>query len=133
MWLRGSVLLVALVALVGCGGSKRDDARAPAAAAEPLIDPGTAPVAKALRPAPDALPRVRAIGPSPARVRLGQPGAAVGVSGPALDLCLLVTRRRHRNDLALEATGPVADEWLDIAQAYAGPAGAGRRPAGAPT
>jgi uncharacterized protein (TIGR03084 family) len=50
------------------------------------------------------------------------------VTGPALDLCLLVTQRRHRADLALTATGPVADEWLDVAQAFAGPPGTGREP-----
>jgi D-alanyl-D-alanine carboxypeptidase len=72
-----------LVALAGCGGAaKQEPSRARAAAPEPLIDPGTAPVSKALRPAPDALPRVRATGPSPARVRLGQ-----GIrSGLAFDL-----------------------------------------------
>jgi hypothetical protein len=37
-----------------------------------------------------------------------------------------VTRRRHRADLGLIATGPAADEWLDIAQAFAGPPGSGR-------
>jgi uncharacterized protein (TIGR03084 family) len=58
----------------------------------------------------------------------GDPSAGNRVTGPALDLCLLVTQRRHRADLALEATGPVADEWLDVAQAFAGPPGAGREP-----
>jgi uncharacterized protein (TIGR03084 family) len=47
------------------------------------------------------------------------------VSGSALDFCLLVTQRRHRDDLDLAATGS-ADEWLDIAQCFAGPPGAGR-------
>ena len=47
---------------------------------------------------------------------------------PALDFCLLVTQRRHRADLALVATGPVADEWLDIAQAFAGPPGRAASP-----
>ena len=51
------------------------------------------------------------------------------MTGPALDFCLLVTQRRHRADLALVATGPVADDWLDIAQAFAGPPGGGREPA----
>jgi uncharacterized protein (TIGR03084 family) len=60
----------------------------------------------------------------------GPPDAAQAVTGPAWDFCLLVTQRAHRDDLALVATGPVADEWLDIAQAFAGPPGAGR-PAGA--
>lgn len=58
----------------------------------------------------------------------GPPDAAQKIAGPALDFCLLVTRRRHRDDLALTATGPDADQWLDIAQAYRGPAGPGRSP-----
>ncbi|MBQ0897020.1 maleylpyruvate isomerase family mycothiol-dependent enzyme [Micromonospora sp. U56] len=67
----------------------------------------------------------------------GPADAADRVTGPALDFCLLVTQRRHRADLALTATGATADEWLDVAQAFAGPPGAGREPraasgAGAP-
>jgi uncharacterized protein (TIGR03084 family) len=50
------------------------------------------------------------------------------VRGSALDLALVVTQRRHRDDTSLEAFGPVADEWLSIAQAFAGPAGPGRKP-----
>lgn len=50
------------------------------------------------------------------------------IVGPAVDFCLLVTRRRHRADLALQAYGEDADRWMDIAQAYRGPAGAGRQP-----
>lgn len=50
------------------------------------------------------------------------------VSGTALDFCLLVTRRRHPDDLSLQGTGPLAQEWLAIAQAFAGPPGAGRQP-----
>ncbi|WP_274559842.1 TIGR03084 family metal-binding protein [Streptomyces spiramyceticus] len=62
---------------------------------------------------------VWAYGPEDARQR---------VTGPALDFCLLVTQRAHRDDLAVRAEGPDADRWLDIAQAFAGPAGAGRAP-----
>jgi hypothetical protein len=51
-----------------------------------------------------------------------------GVSGPVLDFCLLVTQRRHRDDLRLVARGPDADRWLSFAQAYAGPPGRGRAP-----
>jgi uncharacterized protein (TIGR03084 family) len=58
----------------------------------------------------------------------GPDDAAQSVTGPAYDFCLLVTQRRHRSELALEATGPDADRWLDIAQAFAGPPGPGRRP-----
>ena len=50
------------------------------------------------------------------------------ITGSAEDFCLLVTRRRHRDDLDLRAEGSFADEFLDVAQAYRGPAGQGRRP-----
>lgn len=46
----------------------------------------------------------------------------------AADFCLLVTRRRHRADLAVVVTGDEADRWLDIAQAYRSSPGPGRQP-----
>jgi uncharacterized protein (TIGR03084 family) len=58
----------------------------------------------------------------------GPADAADRVTGPALDFCLLVTQRRHRDDLALVIQGPAAAEWMSIAQAFAGPPGPGRRP-----
>jgi uncharacterized protein (TIGR03084 family) len=66
------------------------------------------------------------VAPSGARWTAGRPEAAERVSGPAADFCLLATRRRHRDDLALTASGPEADRWLDIAQAYRGSPGPGR-------
>jgi len=48
------------------------------------------------------------------------------VSGPALDFCLLVTQRRHRDDLSLEVRGVGAEAWVAIAQAFAGAPGPGR-------
>lgn len=59
---------------------------------------------------------------------LGDPDAEQVISGPAVDFCLLITRRRHRDDLDLTAKGADADRWLDVAQAYRGPAGPGRQP-----
>jgi len=58
----------------------------------------------------------------------GPEDAANVVRGSALGFALLVTQRRHRDDTDVEATGPVADEWLSIAQAFAGPPGTGRKP-----
>ena len=55
----------------------------------------------------------------------GPADAAQSVRGPALDFCLRVTQRRPRSALALQTTGPDADRWLDVAQAFAGPPGAG--------
>lgn len=58
----------------------------------------------------------------------GPEGATQTITGPALDFCLLVTQRVHRDDTALVAHGPDAERWLSIAQAFAGPAGTGRAP-----
>jgi uncharacterized protein (TIGR03084 family) len=72
--------------------------------------------------------RVELTGPSGAAWTWGPEDATQRVSGPALDFCLLATQRRHRDDLALVAEGADADHWLDIAQAFAGPSGEGRKP-----
>ncbi|MDQ3789581.1 MAG: TIGR03084 family metal-binding protein [Actinomycetota bacterium] len=78
---------------------------------------------------PPAAPfRFELTAPSGATWEFGPADAEQKITGPAEDLCLLATRRRHRDDLALTATGADADAWLDIAQAYRGPAGEGRRP-----
>lgn len=57
----------------------------------------------------------------------GPEESAQRITGPALDFCLLVTQRRHRDDLALRATGEDAAHWLTIAQAFAGAPGSGRK------
>ena len=78
---------------------------------------------------PPAAPfRYELTGPSGAVWEFGPADAEQKITGPAEDLCLLATRRRHRDDLALTATGVDADAWLDIAQCYRGPAGEGRQP-----
>ncbi|WP_406000113.1 TIGR03084 family metal-binding protein [Streptomyces sp. NBC_00829] len=61
----------------------------------------------------------------------GPEDAAQRVTGPALDFALLVTQRANRADVAVRAEGADADRWLDIAQAFAGPAGPGRTAKGA--
>ncbi|WP_380284419.1 TIGR03084 family metal-binding protein [Kitasatospora purpeofusca] len=78
------------------------------------------------RPAPQAPVRVELTAPDGGSWTWGPADAADRVTGPALDFCLLVTRRRHRDDLALTAVGEVATAWLPIAQAFAGPPGPGR-------
>lgn len=77
--------------------------------------------------------RVELIGPAGELWTYGpeDPKQAAGqVTGPALDFCLLVTQRAHRADLDLHTEGADADQWLDIAQAFAGPPGNGRAPKG---
>lgn len=56
----------------------------------------------------------------------GPEDATQTVTGPAEDFCMLVTQRRAPHELAVVAVGPDAEKWLTIAQAFAGPPGAGR-------
>jgi enediyne biosynthesis protein E11 len=84
-------------------------------------------LARGLTP-PDVEFRFEITSPSGVVWRHGGADTDQVITGPAVDFCLLVTRRRHRADLAVKATGPEADRWLDIAQAYRGSAGPGRSP-----
>jgi uncharacterized protein (TIGR03084 family) len=79
-------------------------------------------------PAPADPVRVELTAPDGQLWTWGPDAAPDRVTGPALDFCLLVTQRRHRADTAVTAHGPHAEEWLTIAQAFAGPPGAGRTP-----
>lgn len=71
--------------------------------------------------------RVSLVAPDGSLWTWGPDDAAQRVTGPALDFCLLVIQRIHRDDTALVAVGADADRWLDIAQAFAGPPGDGRK------
>lgn len=81
------------------------------------------------RPAPTTDVHVELTGPDGDTWTWGPQAARDRVRGPALDFCLVVTQRRHLADTALATTGPVAAEWLTIAQAFAGAPGPGRAPA----
>lgn len=82
-------------------------------------------LARGLQPPAEEF-RFELTGPSGVRWDFGPADATDRISGPAVDFCLLVTRRRHHGDLALVASGAEAERWLDIGQAYRGPAGEGR-------
>jgi len=56
----------------------------------------------------------------------GPADAPQRVSGSAEDFCMLVTQRRPRAELDVTADGTDAEQWLTIAQAFAGPPGPGR-------
>ncbi|MEV4516539.1 TIGR03084 family metal-binding protein [Dactylosporangium sp. NPDC049525] len=72
--------------------------------------------------------RFEVIAPSGAVWKYGPADATQAVIGSAVDLCLLATRRRHHSDLGLVGFGADASTWLELAQAYRGPAGKGRAP-----
>jgi len=80
------------------------------------------------RSVPETTVRVELAAPEGGLWSWGPEDAPDRVTGSALDFCLVVTKRRHLADTALVATGPTAREWLSIAQAFAGPPSAGRRP-----
>lgn len=84
------------------------------------------------QPAPAEEFRVELTAPDGEVWTFGPPDAVQRVTGSALDLCLLAVQRRHRDDTDLVAEGVDAQAWLHVAQAFAGPPGAGR-PAGRPS
>ena len=69
---------------------------------------------------PDRDVRVELDGPDGATWTWGSSTTDL-VCGNALDFCLAVTQRRRPADTTLEVTGPLAREWIGIAQAFAGP------------
>ena len=72
--------------------------------------------------------RVEVTAPSGETWSWGPEDATDRIEGPAIDFALVFTQRRHPNDTSVKATGPTAELWLSIAQAFAGPAGTGRQP-----
>ena len=80
------------------------------------------------RPVPDAPIRLELAAPDGTTWIYGPDNAIDVVTGSALDFCLVATHRRHRDDVDLIATGPVADEWLTVVQTFAGPPGQARAP-----
>ena len=79
-------------------------------------------------PAPEAEVYVELTAPDGTTWAWGDPDAADRVAGPAEDFALLVTQRRHRDDVHLTVTGAAARAWIEVAQAFAGPPGPGRQP-----
>ncbi len=90
---------------------------------------GFAQVNRGLEPDPTPV-AVELTAPDGSAWSYGDLGAEQRVTGTALDFCLLVTQRRHRDDLRLQTHGAAADAWLDVAQAFAGPPGPGREALG---
>ena len=70
--------------------------------------------------------RVELNGPRGDRWSWGPQDANDTIEGSAEDFCLVVTQRKNVNATALLCSGDAAREWMEIAQAYAGPPGTGR-------
>lgn len=80
------------------------------------------------RPAPSDEVRVELEAPDGSTWTWGAPGLPNTVVGTAADFCMVVTQRRHLLDTGLDVRGPVARDWMSIAQAFAGAPANGRAP-----
>jgi uncharacterized protein (TIGR03084 family) len=73
-------------------------------------------------PVPETPIYVALTSPSGVIWEWGASNAKDRVTGKAQDFCLIVTQRRNIADVhSIETTGDVAEKWMDIAQAFAGP------------
>jgi uncharacterized protein (TIGR03084 family) len=77
---------------------------------------------------PEGPVRVELTAPSGDVWTWGPEDAADSICGDAYQFCLLATQRRHHTEVDLQVEGPLAQEWVEIAQAFAG--GATDTPAG---
>lgn len=71
-------------------------------------------------PVPEEAVQVTLAGPDGDAWSWGPDDAVNRVTGDAVDFCLVVTQRRNAADTGLAVTGPVAERWISIAQAFAG-------------
>jgi uncharacterized protein (TIGR03084 family) len=76
-------------------------------------------------PVPDERVRVALRGVT-GNLRVWNDGCNNSVTGPVEEFCLVIAQRRNVGDTHLVAEGPIAAEWMDIAQVFAGPPGPGR-------
>ena len=72
-------------------------------------------------PAPTTPVCVQLNAPSGNMWNFGPGDAPNSIKGPAVDFCLIVTQRRHVDDTDLVIKGRVARDWMEKAQAFAGP------------
>jgi uncharacterized protein (TIGR03084 family) len=78
-------------------------------------------------PTPAAKVRVALRGVS-GNLRVWNDECTDSVTGPVEDFCMVIAQRRNLADTHLVCEGPLAREWMTIAQVFAGPPGAGRAP-----
>ena len=81
---------------------------------------------------PEGEVHVRLDAPSGDEWTWGGSDAEDRVEGAAEDFCLVVTQRRNVADTELVVGGPLAEDWMQRAQAFAGPPTDGPVPTGAP-
>jgi uncharacterized protein (TIGR03084 family) len=81
------------------------------------------------QPLPAAPFRFEIAAPSGVVWTWGPDDAPECITGSAADFALLITRRRHPDDLDVRASGPLGQQWISMAQVFVGSPGPGREPA----
>ncbi|SDC41581.1 TIGR03084 family metal-binding protein [Ruegeria marina] len=71
------------------------------------------------RPVPETMPMLELTAPSGAVWTFGEPGEN-RISGSAVEFAQVVAQTRNIADTSLRVEGPVAAEWMSIAQCFAG-------------
>lgn len=77
---------------------------------------------------PDSMPFVELYGPSNEYWQWGEERQEEKITGSAESFCQVVTQTRHIQDTSLIVTGPIAEQWMSIAQCFAGRAESPPRP-----
>lgn len=77
---------------------------------------------------PEGALRIALESPSGDLWEWGPEGAENSVKGSAEDFCFVVTQRRSVKDTLLDVQGEGANKWMELAQAFAGPAEMGPKP-----
>lgn len=72
-------------------------------------------------PVPDAMPFLELTAPSGALWTYGTPSENERISGRAEAFCQVVTQTRNIADTDLAVTGDIAQQWMTMAQCFAGP------------
>ncbi|MCY6382478.1 TIGR03084 family metal-binding protein [Hoeflea prorocentri] len=72
-------------------------------------------------PVPDEMPHLTLTLPSGATAEYGESGNANRIAGSAVAFAQVVTQTRNVADTDLSIEGPIAREWMENAQCFAGP------------
>ena len=70
---------------------------------------------------PDVVPRVTLTGPGGDLWEWNKDTSTNSISGSAVEFCQVVTQVRNVADTQLRVAGPIAEEWMSMAQCFAGP------------
>jgi len=70
---------------------------------------------------PSTIPYVKLTAPSGDIWEFNQPSGSDSIEGDASEFCQVVTQVRNVEDTDLKVTGEIANEWMALAQCFAGP------------